>query len=603
MNKKKYWLPVTFIMIFIIILVISIYYFSSSINSILPSPPDYSKLSDAQSKQIKEANKQAGKNYNSDNLGHLGMVYHSNTFYDEAKESYLAAIEADSSDWRWYYYLGYLHSELGESEKVITYLKKVTEINPGLDYASYYLAEAYVNMGQNAEAEKLYTGLSLRETDAGNIKKMRSNIFPLNVFAQFRLARLYLLASDLDKSMEVLQNLTGEYPDFGPGFRLLATIYSQQGKEDLSNENNIRATELIPFTAPLDTLIDELALISQSPEYVMKQIDITSISNPYWSKLLFDRAYTTMSDNNALLSKGIKLYLKMGIVDNTADKLNKHINVYAKDFTELQSVATISFRKSYYKLASIYYEKCLTLKPDDFTSKFRFAMSQLKLNKVKESIDLFEKLFNENPDSLKILTAQVTAHLTLNDKAKALDIVNKLERISPDFPDVDFLRAKIAVINGNQKEADEYFLRAYQKIPDDIEIIQYLGQRYIEQKLWEKSINHYKNALMVLPIEATILEEIGDLYLNCPETKLRDTEKAKYYTERAFYSLRSTLQTKISVGKNLSNLYASEGNINRALRTITMILNMAQSARLPEAEIKEIKSVQQIYNSMSGFNN
>ena len=601
MNKKKYWLPVTFILIFILLLVIIFYYFSSSLNSKLPIPPDYSKLLEAQLKQIKEANKEAGKNYNSDNLGNLGMIYHSNTFYEEAKESYLKAIEADSSDWRWYYYLGYLHSELGESEKVITYLKKVSEINPVLDYASYYLAEAYVNVGQNDEAEKIYTGLSLKDTDAENFKKIRSNIFPLNAYAQFRLARLYLTASDLDKSMVVLRNLTEEYPDFGPGFRLLATIYSQQGKEDLSNENNIRATELIPFTAPLDTLIDELALISQSPEYVMKQIDITSISNPYWSKLLFERAYITMSDNAALLSKGIKLYLKMGVVDNTVEKLNKHIQVYSKDFNELQTVATIAFRKSYYKLASIYYEKCLTLKPEDFTSKFRFAMSQLKLNKAKESIDLFDKLFEENPDSLKILTAQVTAYLTLNDQPKALDVVNKLESISPDFPDVDFLRAKIAVINGDKKKADEYFLRAYQKIPDDVEIIQYIGQMYIEQKLWEKSINHYKNALSVLPVEAAILEEIGDLYLNCPETKFRNTGKAKYYTERAFYSLKSSLQTKISAGKNLSNLYASEGNINKALRIITLTLNMAQSARLPEAEIKEIKSVQQIYNSMSGF--
>ena len=599
--KKKYWLPVTISLIFIILIVLIIYYLSSSINSGLPNPPDNSKLSEAQSKQISEANTKARKKYNSDNLGNLGMVYHSNTFYEEAKESYLQAIEADTTEWRWYYYLGYLYSELGESENVITNLKKVTEINPGLDYASYYLAEAYVNVGENDEAEKIYTRLSLRETDAGNIKKIRSNIFPLNVYAQFRLARLFLSSSDLDKSMEVLRNLTEEYPDFGPGFRLLATIYSQQGKEELSNENNIRATELIPFTAPLDTLIDELALISQSPEYVMKQIDITSINNPYWSKILFEHAYNTMSDNNALLSKGIKLHLKMGIVENTAEKLNKHIHVYAKDFNELQSVATISFRKSYYKLASIYYEKCLTLKPEDFTSKFRFAMSQLKLNKAKESIDLFEKLFKENPDSLKILTAQVTAYLTLNDQAKALDIIKKLEGISPDFPDVNFLRAKIAFINSDQKKADEYFSKAYKKIPDDVEIIQYLGQRYVEQKLWEKSINHYKNALIVLPVEATILEEIGDLYLNCPDSKFRDTGKAKYYTERAFYSLLSSLQTKISAGKNLSNLYASEGNINRALRTITIILNMAQSARLPEAEIKEMRSVQQIYNSMSEF--
>ena len=126
----------------------------------MPDPPQYSHLPKPMVPQIKAANKAAEKNPSSDNIGKLGIVYHSNVFYKEAKESYLLAISIDPNYCESYYYLGYLYSESGESWNVIKCLGKVLELNPSDSYASYYLAEAYFNSGNNEQAEKIFSRLA-----------------------------------------------------------------------------------------------------------------------------------------------------------------------------------------------------------------------------------------------------------------------------------------------------------------------------------------------------------------------------------------------------------------------------------------------------------
>ena len=594
MRKRLIWLLAGFSLI-IVLLVIFLGFPERLADNYLPVPPDYSQLPAKMSKQIRKADKVAGRKNNSESAGQLGMVYHSNTFYEEAGKCYSAAIKMTPSDWIWYYYLGYLNSELGDPGNVIIYLKKAVELNPEAAYARYYLGEAYVNKGNIEEAERIFYELSTIK-ESGSANKKRSNLYPIKVYAKFRLARLYQSDSRLDSALITLQELTEEYPDYGPAFRLLSTVYTQLGKEELSNENLIRASELIPFTAPVDTLIDHLAMMSQSPEFLMKQIDITSISNPYFAKSLFDHAFPAMQDNQLLLSKGIKLYLNLGITENLTPMLNKHLKIFENDFNELYTIAKLSYQKGMLKLAAVYFEKCLKLEPQNFDSKYRLSLCYMKIEKADESIKILDELHKNNPDSVKVLTAKVTGLLNSGNEDNADLVMKEMDARFPDNPDVYYLKAKIALMEKNKKLSDEYFLKAYDGIYDNIEIIHYVGQIYKNEESWEKCISHYNNALQNLPVEPIILEQLGDLFLNCPEIKLRNAIKAEYYLERAFYSMKSALRTKISAGKNLAKVYSLNKKSDKALEAINMTLYMAKAGNQPDKDTEEI---QNLYNTLS----
>jgi len=128
LDSGRIWIliiPVFIIMFLLVILLMRTPEKSSGIY--LPEPPEGRTISGPVRKQIGIALEEAIEKPTHENIGQLGMIYHSNTFYTEAKECYLNAIQVNPGDWRWYYYLGYLCSELGETENAVTYYKKVTE--------------------------------------------------------------------------------------------------------------------------------------------------------------------------------------------------------------------------------------------------------------------------------------------------------------------------------------------------------------------------------------------------------------------------------------------------------------------------------------------
>lgn len=591
MSKKKYLLPIiTGVVLVIILGIILNGIFYTSLRVHLPKSPEYSQLPKPMVKQIKAANRSARKNPNSKNLGNLGMVYHSNNFYEKAKESYLLAIGIAPNYWKWNYYLGYLYSELGESENVIKYFSKVLELNPNVSYASYYLGEAYFNNGNNEQAEKIFNKLAFsKEADFKSNGNTKSNLFPLSLYAQFSLARLYIATSRRDKAEEVLQTLTNDHPEFGPGFRLLSTVYADLGKEELSKANIVRANELIPFTAPLDTLIDRLALISQSSEYLMKYIDINSKSNPLWAKKLFEHAIVSMPDNRNILSKGIMLYLNYGFEENLVQYLNKHLQVFANDFAELRSVANMSFDKGKYKLAAIYLEKCIKFDPQNANIRSRLSTCYWEIGKTQESINLIEELLKEKPDSLQVLDFAALRFIMMKEKNKAMDVIQNMENIFKNNPLIFKLKAMNALIEGKYKLADNYYLIAFKDMPQEKDIIVYLGKRYIEQKLWKKSIDHFKSALAYYPNEPFFLQQLADLYLHCPETKLRDLKQAKYYSERVFCGMKSPSLTRFNAGKNLTEIYCREKNWEKASTIYNMTMTGARFYNIPDKEIRDMQ--------------
>ncbi len=112
--------PVLLIVGGIIALMVLVFVVRAVINnqysSKIPELSESISLSVPVKMQISDALAKAHRFPSTENLGMLGMVYHSSANYEQAAQCYELALKRDDSQWIWSYYLGYLNMEMGASD-------------------------------------------------------------------------------------------------------------------------------------------------------------------------------------------------------------------------------------------------------------------------------------------------------------------------------------------------------------------------------------------------------------------------------------------------------------------------------------------------------
>ena len=178
----------------------------------IPEMPDSSLLSLAVEEQISEASEKAHRNPSANNLGNLGMVFHSSANYSQAAQCYQLAIEKSNSDWKWNHYLGYIYMELGEPERVVENFNKVIDINPNIGLAWYYLGEAYRSVRKTDLAEKAFSRI-ISDSNTPDVKETtRNDHFPIGVYAMFQLSKIYFETGRPELAEETIKKLDSATP-------------------------------------------------------------------------------------------------------------------------------------------------------------------------------------------------------------------------------------------------------------------------------------------------------------------------------------------------------------------------------------------------------
>ena len=141
----------------------------------LPQPPDMQSLSIRLKEQLSDAFKKANHKPTSNNIGTLGMVYHSSAYYDKAAICYKMAEKKEKKEWIWSYYLGYLNQEMGDPNAAIGNYRSVIKKNPQAYLAWYYAGECYQKIGSSDSAELAFKYIITR-TDRNFTFKDRKKV-------------------------------------------------------------------------------------------------------------------------------------------------------------------------------------------------------------------------------------------------------------------------------------------------------------------------------------------------------------------------------------------------------------------------------------------
>lgn len=567
----------------------------------IPPLEENQTLSESIQEQLTEATKKAKRAPSAENLGTLGMIYHSNADYQRAGECYKVAIERDPGSWIWHYYQGYLFLEMGESNSVIESFNQVLDSHPEIHLARYYIGEEYMNLGDYSEAERYFNEIKdvQKSNPVGNLAS-REDHFPLSAYVGFQLSQIYANSNRVELAETTLNQIIQSNRTFGPAYRLLGNIYRSGGEMDRSDQYLSRANDLTIYSAPVDALVDRLALLSRSDLYLLKKID-EAVNGIYsqWALELIEHGTLYIKDSKYLLSKAIKTYLWLDMNQQAVSYTDQHVQLSKSDFNELYNMAMSFYNNEIYPISIRYFLKALLLKPEDNEIQKKLAICYWKNGQEELAVTKLDEIISMNPDNLEVL-AEITdvMFFELEERTKSPRYLAMLNFYTPSNPKVQKMSAWTAESKGNFSEAITLYESSMEGDPEDLVTVKNLGKLFIRQQMWTEAISHYRRALEIHPNEPSFLERMATLLITCPDVSLRDPVQGSYYAERAFVHSASSQVLKISSGRCLSMAFAMLGEKQNANIIINMTIKLAQQERYSKAHMAELEKLSRQFQQM-----
>ena len=585
----------------LIVTVFARFIINSPVTSSIPDVPTSGTISEAVEEQIIEARKKARRSPSQKNLGHLGMVFHSAAFYTDAVTCYELAIGKDENNWVWHYYLGYLYTEMSESDLVIQAFNRVIELREDAYLAWYYCAEEYMNRGEIDKAEEYFSKIIEAPSQTfTEFELTRKDNFPLSIYAKYNLARVYQSSGKNAEAERQLMETIQLHRNYGPAYRLLGNIYSIQGNTSLGEQFTLAANDLMVYSPPVDVLIDQLALISRSELYLQKKIDeaINSIYSE-WALRLINRAMIYFSDNKYLVSKAMRVNMWLNNYGDALGLVDKHISLSDGDYTELYSMGYTLYNKDLFEPSLKYWEKVQVMQPGNEQIKKHLAVCYYKTGKVEEAKAVINKILEAHPDDFNEL-ADIThiIFFEFGSPQEASPYLSMLERFIPGHPKVQKMLAVYAYQNSDLDRAIQLYSSSFEGDPTDLQTARELGRIMERKQDWSGVINFYRNALQYHPNDPQLIERLGSIRILCPVEDLRNVAEGIFYSERAFLHNESQIGTKINAGRSLAMGYAMSGDKNSATTIIGMTLDMARKENFPQNNIADLENVARLISQM-----
>lgn len=574
--------------------------FTSPVSREIPKISDTTNLSKPVQEQISQAFKLAYRKPSAENLGMLGMVYHSSANYAEAAKCYELAIKQSPIDWKWSYYNGYLNTEMGNSGEAIKNFKQVTEKNPGIDLAWYYLGEEYKNLRNNEMAEKSYKEIKTGKDNSINTNQAnREDHFALNTYATFELSRLYFDTNRNDLAEETLKELIQRDYLFGPSYKLLGSIYNLKGDTIQGKKFTVRANDFIPFSPPVDSLIDKLVLMSRSELYLLKKIDEAEKSfHSDWALKLVNQGLQYMPDNNYLISKAIKIYLWKRLNDQAIALTDKHMQLFNGNYIEIKNTGMFFFQNGLFEQAAKYWTKALELQPDEILIQEYLAKCFNATGEKQKSLQILDNLTAKNPNNVDIITDVTFLFFQFGDMEKAVENLSKLKQLAPFGAKVIRLEGELAESKSDYQKAIHFYESSFKADPNDVETIKNLGELYQKHEMWGKYIKLYTTANEYHPNNPDFLARLGEVLISCPETSLRNIAKGKEFSERAFTYYNCPPDILIASGSHLAYAYSLLGDQQKAVSTISKTINIARREKIPKSQQARLETMLKAFQNM-----
>ena len=378
----------------------------------------------------------------------------------------------------------------GNLDKARIELKNVLQIDPKD-------AEAYYQLGRVFEQQKEY-----RKAFRNYLKAEELN--PDLLENQARLGRIYLLlANEPDKAQEKIDFILSKEPNNSDGLLLKAAVMLRNNNADEAINiakdivsRDSKHIESITFLATLYmkdkkfedaiSLLDTALKNNQNNESLNKLLALVLVANKDYGRaeVIYKDFLERNPDNSASYNNLAAFY------NQTDDKVKAEATLRASVDNDSDDVNRILTLIKYIKATKGDDEAIKELKSyiasNNGLGKLRTALAELYLLKGDKpaAVKVFKQAITDFSEEVTGITARtVLASIYISDKEfdKAAEVVEDAISISPNDPQVNFLRAKFAVRDKDMEKAIISLRIVTKEMPENIEAFILLANVYQQE--------------------------------------------------------------------------------------------------------------------------
>ena len=446
----------------------------------LPDLPDLAGRPQALVEHIRTADRAARRRPTSaETVGELCVAYHADGFLDQAAQCYAIAEELAPRGWRWPYYQMLLQQDRGRLDGAVETLRRVVNLNQNYAPAWFRLGEEEFKHARYAEAKAAYAqarAVAGRPTAEAPLPHQRRVLIPTEAYAALGIARVMQRQGDLEGARAMLEKLAVEAPDFSSARRLLAEIYARLGRVDDAERERSAASELRPYTPPVDPLADALVAGSRNSSVLIKAGSIAKRSGDNeWLEFLMTRALEIGLEDPEVVYQMALTLRDLGRPAEALQYFEQHHRMVPSDVGALNELGLLLIELGRAEEAEVLFREALATR-DDGTVRYNLAVALQNRGRFDEALPHYLAAIEKSP----------------NDAAPHINLGIGLAE------------------QGKTSLAVQHFRRAINIQPDNVETHDNLGVLLVELGRLEEAQSHFEEALALAPFHANARNRLGE---------------------------------------------------------------------------------------------
>ncbi len=404
---------------------------------------------------------------------------------------------------------------------------------------------------------------------------------PQNVELLSSLGNLYVKSGDDEKALAYFNEIIRIDSKNVEALNSLGGIYRRLKKYDdsisvleravIADESNVQSFYNLGFTFKLMGKYDDALncfnrVVEENPEDVLAFNHIGSIyalKNQHKDAVSSYLRGLKIDLNHPILHLNLaKSYDVLGEFEKAQSEYEAALKTKPGWLEAIENYADLLLKKNKTRNAGELVRHALNLNPKD-------AAMHTKLGDVytkQSDFDNAEVEYNEalkiRPEFLKALSGLASAYESTGRSEDALEIMDRMETAAPEDSSMLCQYAHILLSADRIEEAGKKIQCAYEKNPDDLHVLNLLGQYYICIGEERKASGCFKKIKMLNPSYSDFYREGGIRYSQKGELK-----KAEEFYLRYIAQNPENVDALHSIAKN----YEAQGNLTQAMSTYRQI--------------------------------
>jgi len=500
-----------------------------------------------------------------EDVAELGRLYHANEFRREAEVCWRLLIREQPREARWTYYLADLLRTAGEQTAVEELLTRTVAADPSVASAWLQLAEMKLKQGRLDAAAADY--------------RRRIDLLPDDPYAQVGLARIAQQKGRPEETLQRLERLLGQHPQFSTAHNLYAELQAAAGREDLADHHRWLGQKSGRFREADNPWMRELNERCHDPRRLLLLSVIAAQTGPG------DRGQAGFEKAIALDPGFVLAYEKLGSLLLEQGNFEAARDVLLRGLDQAKDGKASAFHyhelfKAFEKLRQLEQalhtlEVGLRQHPDSPELLYVWGNWFKAEGRLEEAAAAYRRAIKSDPAFVEADYALATLLLDSGRRQEAVEALNRALRMQPTFPKALLLLARLEEDEGRVEEAGRYLLPLLKANPglDEVREVTAIWRlragRAVEKHDPPKAERHYRAGLALRPDDPELNAALGVLLLlgDRPDESLGPLE--------IFHRARPT-QAKAAFFLGMA--YARTGRVAAARQVLTAGRQLAELA-------------------------